>query len=795
MGNMRSLSLVAFAALLAGASFAANPDLLTKQWTARWISVDGASPADYGVYHFRRSFDLASKPANFLVHVTADQRYQLFVNGERVSWGPARGDLFHWRYESVDLAPWLKSGRNTLAAVVWNFGQETPIAQITYEAGFLLQGDTDAERIVDTNAQWKGIRDEAYSAIPVTHGEVRGYYVAGPAERVEAAKYPWGWQTPEYDDSSWGKARAGEVAAPRSSRDAHSRYMLVSRPIPALEQTPRRLSRVRLTEAVTAPASFPGRPADVTVPANTKARLLLDQDFLTSGYPELVVSGGKGSTIRMGYAEALFIPKTRDKGNRNEVAGKEFIGPRDLFIADGGRNRLFRPLWWRTWRYLELQIQTGPDPLVVNDVRSIYSGYPFVRKATFDAGSVELNRMLDVGWRTLRLCAHETYMDTPYYEQLQYVGDTRIQALATMFNSGDARLVRNALEQVDSSRTAEGATYSRAPSALQQYIPGFSLWWIGMLHDYWMYQQDEAFVRQMLPGVHAVLSFFAGYQKPNGSLGGLPWWPYVDWVKQWDGGVPPQGPDGSSAPHDLQLLLAYQWAARMESALGSKAIAGEYEREAERLAKEIPALYWSEERKLFADTTGKTSFSQHSNALAIIAGIAKDARARDIMTRILADDSLAQTSVYFRYYLNLAAKDAGLGDRYIDLLGEWRAMLDRGLTTWAEQADPTRSDCHAWGASPNIELYRTVLGIDSAAPGFRRVLIEPHLGKLMRASGAMPHPNGEIRVAYTRANGQLQAGITLPAGVEGEFVWSGKRTRLAPGVNNLTLGDVTLPVQ
>ncbi len=251
-----------------------------------------------------------------------------FVNGERVSWGPARGDLFHWRYESVDLAPWLKSGRNTLAAVVWNFGQETPIAQITYEAGFLLQGDTDAERIVDTNAQWKGIRDEAYSAIPVTHGEVRGYYVAGPAERVEAAKYPWGWQTPEYDDSSWGKARAGEVAAPRSSRDAHSRYMLVSRPIPALEQTPRRLSRVRLTEAVTAPASFPGRPADVTVPANTKARLLLDQDFLTSGYPELVVSGGKGSTIRMGYAEALFIPKTRDKGNRNEVAGKEFIGPR-----------------------------------------------------------------------------------------------------------------------------------------------------------------------------------------------------------------------------------------------------------------------------------------------------------------------------------------------------------------------------------------------------------------------------------------------------------------------------------
>jgi alpha-L-rhamnosidase len=49
-------------------------------------------------------------------------------------------------------------------------------------------------------------------------------------------------------------------------------------------------------------------------------------------------------------------------------------------------------------------------------------------------------------------------------------------------------------------------------------------------------------------------------------------------------------------------------------------------------------------------------------------------------------------------------------------------MLNRGLTTWAETADPTtRSDCHAWSASPNYELFRTVLGIDSAAPGFRRV--------------------------------------------------------------------------
>src|SRR5215467_9543019 len=98
-----------------------NPDLLTSLWTASWIAVPNTSPFDYGVYHFRKVFELSSKPGAFVVHVTADNRYQLFVNGERVSWGPARGDLNHWRYETVDLAPQLKPGKNVLAAVVWNF--------------------------------------------------------------------------------------------------------------------------------------------------------------------------------------------------------------------------------------------------------------------------------------------------------------------------------------------------------------------------------------------------------------------------------------------------------------------------------------------------------------------------------------------------------------------------------------------------------------------------------------------------------------------------------------------------
>src|ERR1700676_1058456 len=108
------------AAALCASLCAANPALLTERWNAHWLSVPSVSRHDYGVYHFRRTFELAQKPTAFLVHVTGDNRYQLFVNGQLASLGPARGDLFHWRYETVDIAPQLKAGRNALAAVVWN---------------------------------------------------------------------------------------------------------------------------------------------------------------------------------------------------------------------------------------------------------------------------------------------------------------------------------------------------------------------------------------------------------------------------------------------------------------------------------------------------------------------------------------------------------------------------------------------------------------------------------------------------------------------------------------------------
>jgi hypothetical protein len=779
-----------------------NPELLARTWSARWITVPNTSPFDYGVYHFRRAFDLPDRPSSFVVHVTADNRYQLFVNGARVVWGPARGDLNHWRFETVDIAPHLKAGRNAIAAVVWNFGEYAPEAQVTHRTAFLLQGDSALERAVDTNNQWKCARNAAYQPLHYSHAQMRGYFVAGPADKMDGASYPWGWQDPGFDDAAWAQGQSDSrwSGAPRNGVDAPNRWLLVPRTVPLMEERPQRLAAVRQAAGVSVPKNFPREVAPFVIPAHTHARLLLDQAHLTTAYPELVVSGGAGAVIRVGYAEALFVDAAKGlaKGNRNDVDGKTFVGYHDSFTIGGGRERLYRPLWWRTYRYVELDIETKSEALTVEDLRGIYTGYPFEMKARFDAGSERLARMLEVGWRTARLCAHETYMDCPYYEQLQYAGDTRIQALVSYYNAGDGRLAKNAIAQLDHSRTAEGATMSRAPTRQQQYIPPFSLWWIGMVRDYWWYQDDPAFVREMLPGVRAVLGFFARHQKPNGSLGRLPWWNFVDWA--WKNrGIPPMDADGSSACLDLQLLLALDWAAELEDALGSKPRASECRASAATLRATVRQLYWDASRQLFADTPQRNEFSQHANALAVLARVVDGDEARALVTRALApstrgarsgqaETSLTQCGFYFRHYLHSAVNQVGEGDRYLDLLGDWDRMLERGLTTWAENPEPTRSDCHAWSASPNYELFRTVLGIDSAAPGFTRVAIRPFLGKLQRVSGAIPHPAGEISVSLAvQSDGTLSADVALPLGVTGEFFWRGQRRALPSGKSKLSL--------
>jgi alpha-L-rhamnosidase len=142
---------------------------------------------------------------------------------------------------------------------------------------------------------------------------------------------------------------------------------------------------------------------------------------------------------------------------------------------------------------------------------------------------------------------------------------------------------------------------------------------------------------------------------------------------------------------------------------------------------------------------------------------------------------------YFRFYLTRAVEHAGMGDRYLQLLGPWHEMVNLGLTTWAESPEPTRSDSHAWSAHPNFDLLTVVAGIHPASAGFASVLIEPHLGSLNQLEAAMPTVKGTVLVKYQRTTSALHADVTLPAGVSGKIRWQGAEKDLHPGPQSLAL--------
>jgi hypothetical protein len=386
----------------------------------------------------------------------------------------------------------------------------------------------------------------------------------------------------------------------------------------------------------------------------------------------------------------------------------------------------------------------------------------------------------------------DTYMDCPYYEQLQYVGDTRIQALISLYVSGDDRLMRKSIDDISHSFVPEGLTQSRYPSRDLQVIPTFSLWWVCMLHDYYMHRKDDAFIRSHLNGVENVLRWYASRLDGRGMLGPLSWWQFVDWSWPWVdsirvGGVPPGASHGGSSIITLQFAYTLQRAAELMKQYGDEGKAREYSALAERLCRETYRLCYDASRGLLADTPDKNSFSQHANILAILSNAIPDADQAGLLDKVMNDRSLTQATYYFRFYLFEAMRKTGTGNRFLAQLKPWYDMLDIGLTTFAENPEPTRSDCHAWSASPVYELLSLTAGIEPAAPGFREIRIRPNPGHLKIIKAIVPVPAGMVSLDWRQESSGLRAVIEMPTGVNGRLEWQGKTWQLVPGRNEVNV--------
>ncbi|MFD0674590.1 alpha-L-rhamnosidase C-terminal domain-containing protein [Cohnella sp. GCM10027633] len=762
-------------------------------WSGQWIWDEGlprtSRMGGHDLVYFRRTFEVPNSAVAvpFIVRVTADTRYRLYLNGESVSIGPAKGDALAHYYETVDLTGRLRPGTNVLAAKVLHTHSSEPfmigsgmVSVMRSDAGGLLfegkLADVDGTVLDDlkSDGQWRCKRDEALSF------EVESWLTLflGGVERVDGNRHPHGWAETAYDDSAW--AHAVPFRQPTGMHGELSPWVLTPRSIPFLYEREQRWHRVMRAEgaffgdAAAALAAFGGR-GEMTIPPHSRGWIELDAGELTTSYVSLSLSGGSGGVAKLRYAECYETPSNKPgerlKGVRDDCSeGRVLKGDADNYRPAGlAGGESYEPFWFRTFRFLRVEVETGAAPLTIRGLAYRETGYPLEEKTSFSSSlDASLRPLWDISLRTLRRCMHETYEDCPYYEQLQYIMDTRLQMLFTYTVNGDDRLARKTLEEFHSSRLSTGMLQSRYPSVDRQVIPGFALHWIFMLHDHDRYYGDLSLVRRYAPTIDGVLAWFDERLDDCGLLGANDkrYWNYVDWVAEWPNGTPPCTEDGPNGITSLVYAVALANAADLTERIGRTDTAAEYRRRADRILEAVRESCWSEERGLFRDGPHAESYSQHMQIWAVLSGVVRGERSTALMVKMLNEPSLPKTSFSMSFYQFRALAEAGLYDRSLGLWDMWHEMVGLNLTTWMEDPVGQRSDCHAWGSVPLYEFPSEVLGVKPAAPGYSRIEVAPKpLPGQDWAEGTVVTPRGDVRVGWRIEDGAFKLRVDAPAGV------------------------------
>ncbi|SFU20008.1 Alpha-L-rhamnosidase N-terminal domain-containing protein [Algoriphagus locisalis] len=756
---------------------------------APWISYPSANVTDYGVYHFRKAFDLKEIPTNLNIHVSADNRYNLFVNGHRVSYGPAKGDLETYKYDIVDIAPYLVQGENVIAALVYNGGKDRPLAFISVQTAFMLDVENTEYAFLRTDTNWKVFKNPAYSVI--SYDEMLfsdqwfyGFYACGGGDHLDGNQYPWGWEEIQFDESGW-------LNAERLHFEGSAPWNLVPRNIPFMADHIVYPARIRENTGFTEIVGAWNGSSKITIPANLTASILIDFDLLTMGYPELTVSGGENSSIKIKYAEALY-EGVNLKAHRDSVSGKTMFGVWDIFETDGNGSRTFRPLWKRAFRYVKLEIETKEEPLDILSFLNEYSGYPYPEMATFVSNDQTLNEIFTNSQRTFQMCSAETYYDTPYYEQLNYGGDNRPIASISTYNSLDDRLLREMLRLYAQSENTETSLFKSAyPSTFDFDQGSWSMAWIQTLLDYYLIRGDDDFIIPFVENIEKILSFYDRHlDEKTGLIGVVNNQNFIDW--SIGKGSLPRSNEQKEMIQSTMLTLYFahtlDCTVRLFNEIGLEEKSKRWALLSEGIKSSVLKASWDEQKQLFTDYPGGDIFSQQTNILAILCDVVPENQQKELLNRILSYDGFDEmASSYFSFFLFKAMQKTDQEDLFLENLDFWYDFLARGLTTTGETGFAThdRSDSHAWSAHPAYYMLNSVCGIKPAEVGFKSVVISPHLGSLTSVKATMPHTEGLISVTYEISGNELNASIELPKNLNGTWEYNGEVIALKGGLNKI----------
>ncbi|BBI35488.1 alpha-L-rhamnosidase-related protein [Cohnella abietis] len=758
-----------------------NDLVVNKEWHASriWMDKDTDNDRRKGpqpeIIYFRKLFSIADPAGlSLIVDLAADSRYKLYINGQYVTSGPSRGGPWTLYYDTLDLSDRLQSGINVIAIAVVHYNENSPRPMSVFssrDGALLLQGmlfDDNGTLMEDisSNATWKCLRDSA------VHFMDEHNTCVGGGENIDGTRLPHGWTLAAYlEDSSWlGAVERHNSTAPDHGGPVPSLSLLAPRPIPFMWEVERAFSRVMRGDCgISGEGEWAGeqaasitrcllqREAIVLKPHST-FWVELDAGELTTAFLELAVSGGEGSRIDFICSEAYQDEEGR-KGIRDDYMGKSLKGYEESYLVKGSGeygDETYERFLYRTFRFVHLQITVLHAPLTLKRVSYRETGYPLDLQAEFASSDVSLQPLWDISIRTLQRCMHETYVDCPYYEQLQYSMDTRLQILFTYQISGDDRLARKAIHDFHSSLMPSGILQSRYPATNLQIIPGFALYWIMMVFDHYEYFENVELVKRYRPTMDAVLDWVDRQIGADGLVGPAPssYWPYVDWVQEWEEsrGVPASGQRGPITVYNLMYVYALEKAALLNELTGRLDTARDYRERAGSIQAAVVSNCRAAGKQLIQDAPGVEEYSQHAQIWAILSGTVNGEEAKSLARALVVDSSLYKVSYATSFFLFRALSAADAYDDVYPKWEMWKEQVKLNLTTWLEDPVFERSDCHAWGAIPLYEFPVEVLGIQQEGYGYRSFKIAPKPGPLSWAKGKVITAAGAVEVDWEFTN-------------------------------------------
>ena len=785
---------------------------------AEWLWPTLPSSLQNTYADFRRDFRLKAAPRRAPFFITADQNYMLYLNGRYVGRGPARGFQTHWPYDEHDLAPLLRRGHNWLSVRVYNSGASC--GQYLHQglAGLICAGSFGGVDLA-TNTSWikritPGNRGDTARLSWLLNFQEHVDARAGDQSWISSSAAPKGWQVdpwvvggraagcmPWHSFEPRGIANLGHELLP------YDRMLgaTAGRNDPGWEQGKNVAVGMRgeLTGAkwkssasgkkVDAGSSLrPEAAATPLLPSmvvrigstgrNHWGAVLLDMGKPVIGTLLVDATGARGGEA----LDFCFTEHLEDDGSPSIPDGRLGCGSAmsaRLRLRPGRNRHEFFQLIGH--RYLVVMVRGSAAPLTLR-LALRFSVYPMDITGKFETDHADLNGIHRICVQTQRICALDSYVDTPWREQAQWWGDARVQAQNTFHLCNDTRLVVRGIRQIAQQDVPNGLTYGHAPTDFHNCIlPDFSLIWLLTLWDHYHQTGDIRLFVEQWPRARRVLDYFLteGRDARTGLLRYDPrYWLFLDWTEIHKDPIP--------TLLNLWYILALQKLSLLAAVAGMKREGGEFASLLSDQIRRVNRHLWDAKAGLFHDGLDKRgrpvpSHCVHSQTLALHTGLQPAHHAAMLAKSLLPyarDDKIegvARPSSYWVTYVYEALAAAGHRREVIDHIVRHYSKMIPGGGTWENFDvmifDTIASRTHAWSAHPMYHFARIIGGVTQSATAWRRIRFAPEFSipGLNRARVAVPSPQGLIESSWTRTGTRLDVELNLPKGITADVILPG----------------------